>query len=127
MMTLQGPNAPDIMNRLVAVNICFSAATTVFATLIIVVHITRNRMSRHMPRSQGPQTALEMIVESSALYSVSAIIYIPFRMLYSEEVASRAFNLAFVFASGFFYSMVVCVYLFRFKSLSTIFTFHPFW
>jgi hypothetical protein len=66
-------------------------------------------MSRHMPRSQGPQTAMEMIVESSALYSIAAIVYIPFRMLYSEEVGSRAFNLAFVFASGFFYSMVVRV------------------
>jgi hypothetical protein len=59
---------------------------------------------------------MAMIVESSALYSIVAIVYVPLRMLYtgSAELDSTAFTMIYASFSGMFYSTIVCSFVFMF-------------
>ena len=67
-----------------------------------------------MKRSKGPQTAIAMLVESSALYSIVAIVYMPLRMLYIAELGTTAFTFIDASVSAMFYSTVVCSFIFMF-------------
>jgi hypothetical protein len=64
-----------------------SVATTVLCTLLIIVRIfLATRLSKTVPKTSlklqsgafhRPSTVIEVIVESAALYSISALIFIP--------------------------------------------------
>jgi hypothetical protein len=103
-LMLRIPNADKILNRLSGVNITFSVATTLLST-ILIIYILKQRVSHELAGSDAPLTAVENIVESSAIYSIASIIWIPFRMIVGSH--SPTFILAFAVSSAFFSSSVV--------------------
>ena len=52
-----------------------SVATTILSTVIIAIRILT--VSRMPGVSRQPSTAMEVVVESAALYSISALVYTP--------------------------------------------------
>jgi hypothetical protein len=99
------PNADKILNRLWGTNISFSVATTLLSTILIVISILKQRMSHDIPGSDAPRTAIEIIVESSAIYSIASIIWIPLRII--DGPHSPTFLLAFAVSSAFYSWSVV--------------------
>jgi hypothetical protein len=99
------PNADKILNRLWGTNISFSVATTLLSTILIVISILKQRMPHDIPGSDAPRTAIEIIVESSAIYSIASIIWIPLRII--DGPHSPTFLLAFAVSSAFYSWSVV--------------------
>jgi hypothetical protein len=71
-----------------------SIGTTVLSTVIIAIRIL---MVSHLPgTSHQPRIAMEIIVESAALYSISAIVYTP--MIGNSAAATYAMYAEIFFA-----------------------------
>jgi hypothetical protein len=113
-----------ILDQMVATNWCLSVVTTVILTLIIVLHILRFRQYANRQREgatgkitkSAPYTAMEIVVESSALYSVTAILWIPFRMM--SSMTDRDQLQWYTLVYPFFSAMVVCsLFSFHFWSI----------
>ena len=81
-----------------------SVATTALSTVIIV---TRILMVTRMPgASRQPQIAMEIIVESAALYSISALVFTPMTASFNGPTATY-----YLYAESFFAYMAVASYL----------------
>jgi hypothetical protein len=79
---------PDsVVVPLYLISYCLSVATTVLCTLLIIARIFLvTRLSKTVPKPslklqsgafRRSSTVIEVIVESAALYSISALIFIP--------------------------------------------------
>ena len=62
-----------IVNAVQLSSYSLSLVTTVLSTVIIVIRILM--VSRMPGASRQPRTAMEIIVESASLYSISALVY----------------------------------------------------
>jgi hypothetical protein len=76
-------------------NIILSLVTTILSTLIIVIQILR--VSRLPGVSRQPYTAIGIIIESAALYSVASLVYIPI-----STVNSNGLLMAVLYAEMFY-------------------------
>ena len=65
----------NLSNALVIASYTLSVVTTVLSTVIIVIQILR--VTRMPGASHQPRIAMEIIVESAALYSISALVFTP--------------------------------------------------
>jgi hypothetical protein len=98
-----------------AVNVCLSAATTLISTLIITFRILRlewhgNRRREGATRKNKKSTvytAMEIVVESSALYSVTAILYVSFGMD-PNPIGDSDQQSWSILINPFFFAIVVC-------------------
>jgi hypothetical protein len=75
-----------------------SVITTISSTVIIVIRILM--VSRMPGASRQPQIAMEIIVESAALYSISALVYTP--MIFDESM--NATNETYVYYAEVFFA-----------------------
>jgi hypothetical protein len=64
---------PSIYNPVALSSYSLSVATTVVSTVLIAIRILR--VSRRQGASRQPQIAMEIIIESAVLYSISALAY----------------------------------------------------
>jgi hypothetical protein len=97
---------PDsIVNPVQLSSYSLSVATTVLSTVMIVIRIL---MVSHMPgASRQPQIAMEIIVESATLYSISALVYtsmLAHLSFTSPETLSETY---YLYADLFFVYMTV--------------------
>jgi hypothetical protein len=65
----------SIYNPVLISSYSLSIATTILSTAMIVIRIVT--VSRMPGTSRQPRIAMEIIVESAILYSISALVYIP--------------------------------------------------
>ena len=92
---------PDkLANAVVISSYTLSVVATILSTMIIVIQIL---MVSHMPGViHQSRTAIEIVVESAALYSISALVFTP--MIASSATASATYVL---YADTFFAYMAV--------------------
>jgi hypothetical protein len=104
----------DVAPQLIAISIfngvqlssySLSVATTVLSTVIIVIQILR--VARMPGASRQPQIAMEIIVESAVLYSISALVY---TAILAKTTATSASDTYVFYADIFFAHMAVASY-----------------
>jgi hypothetical protein len=93
-------------------NTSLSVATTVMATLIIIIHILR---VTRLPGAQLSSSAVEIVVESAALYAVSSLVFLGLAVPTSTTTDVR-----FFYAQVFFSTMAVCCTLLFFHHSLTL-------
>jgi hypothetical protein len=107
-------NIDTILDRMLATSICLSVATTLISTLIIAFCVLRFRWHWSQRRAQrkvlqsAPYTAMEIVVESSALYSVAAILCIPYEM---DPGINGWYSIVYSFFSAMVVSSLIFLYL----------------
>jgi hypothetical protein len=95
------PNS--IFNAVQLSSFSLSVATTVVSTMIIV---TRILMVSRMPgASRQPRIAMEIVVESALLYSISALVYTP--MISTLVTYTTASATYYLYVEVFFAYMAV--------------------
>jgi hypothetical protein len=94
------PNSIYIPVQLSAYSL--SVATTVLSTMIIVIRILM--VSRMPGATDQPRIAMEIIVESALLYSISALVYTPMVAYWSLTTAPAVYS---QYAELFFVYMAV--------------------
>ena len=82
-----------------------SVATTTLSTVIIVIRILM--VSRMPGASRQPRVAMEIVVESAALYSISALVFTPM----STSAANGPTATYGLYAESFFAYMAVASHL----------------
>jgi hypothetical protein len=97
-----------VVDRFIASQTSLSVVATVLSTTVITVFILRMRTSSSAAgtirrKASVSSAALEIIIESSVLYSVTGIIWIPFRMGLDRSTAFVSYGIS----HAFFCSMVV--------------------
>jgi hypothetical protein len=65
----------NLVNAMIISSFVLSVITTILSSVIIVIRILM--VSRMPGASRQPRIAMEIIVESAALYSISALVYTP--------------------------------------------------
>lgn len=60
------------------INMSFSVATTILSTLLITARILMAANAGKTGTQQPYSKSMEVIIESSALYTISFLVYIPF-------------------------------------------------
>ena len=90
----------DQLDAWVTANVSFSVATTVVSTLTIVIRILR---VTRLPGTKLSSSAVEIIVESAALYAVSSLVYLGL-----SQPTSMTTDVRFFYAQVFFSTMAVC-------------------
>jgi hypothetical protein len=78
---------PDsVFNTVELSSFSLSVVTTIMSTTIIVIRIVM--VSRMPGASYKPPIAMEIIVESAVLYSISALVYTPMLALFNSPTAA---------------------------------------
>jgi hypothetical protein len=92
----------DLVSAVLISSYILSVITTILSTVIIVIQILM--VSRMPGASHQPQIAMEIIVESAALYSISALVYTP--MIFDGSIGEATGTYVY-YAEVFFAYMAV--------------------
>jgi hypothetical protein len=90
------------MNTILITHVTLSVATTLLSTVFIIYRILSAPRLRGCEQSRG---AIEVMVESALLYSVTSIVYMAL-------ASSSKTMMASMYADAFFEAMMVCLFHF---------------